>query len=365
MAIIGTQAIKLERSPVGGDPCTYAPTIVDGEMTWPGCDEKNGLAQVFAEAKYCGNGWCESDDEQHMMGTDSDTYTPIHRPIGGNPNTWTPKVRPIGGNPNTWTPTHDIMGDNPCTWAPTIVNGKMTWPGCDEHKGLAQTDAGFFGEIESDLEDMFAQVDAEAEASAESFGDGYNGGAFGGFAQIQSGSASGSAHSDSGETDHDTGFFGRMEGDLEDLFAQTGGISVTPQEEKLGMAIGNDALGMAAANHKITPQEAQLGDAGIDLGVEALSGLASHFFSQTDAGFDFGDIEADLGGMFAQTGGITVTPQEEKLGMAVGNDALGMAAASGKITPQEAKLGDAGIDLGVEALSGLASHFFSQTEEWA
>ena len=254
------------------------------------------------------------------------------------------------------------MGDNPCTWAPTIVNGKMTWPGCDEHKGLAQTDAGFFGEIESDLEDMFAQVDAEAEASAESFGDGYNGGAFGGFAQIQSGSASGSAHSDSGETDHDTGFFGRMEGDLEDLFAQTGGISVTPQEEKLGMAIGNDALGMAAANHKITPQEAQLGDAGIDLGVEALSGLASHFFSQTDADFGFGDIEAALGGMFAQTGGITVTPQEEKLGMAVGNDALGMAAANHKITPQEAQLGDAGIDLGVEALSGLASHFFSQTD---
>ena len=98
-------------------------------MTWPGCDEKNGLAQVFAEAKYCGNGWCDSDDEQHKMGTDSDTYTPIHRPIGGNSN--------------TWTPTHDIMGNNPCTWAPTIVDGKMTWPGCDEKKGLAQTDAEF------------------------------------------------------------------------------------------------------------------------------------------------------------------------------------------------------------------------------
>ena len=218
MAIIGTQAVKIEHSPVGGDPCTYAPTIVDGEMTWPGChrpiggnpntwtpthgpiggnpdtwtptnqivgdnpctwaptivdgrmtwpgcDEKNGLAQVFAEAKYCGNGWCESDDEQHMMGTDSDTYTP----------------------------THYIVGDNPCTWAPTIVDGKMTWPGCDEKNGLAQ-------------------VDLEAEASAGDYSDGYYSGDFGGFAQV----------------------------DAE--------FSITPGEEKMGMEVGEDVLSAAMAH---------------------------------------------------------------------------------------------------------------------
>ena len=123
MAIIGTQAIKLERSLVGGDPCTYAPTIVDGEMTWPGCIEKPVLAPVFTEAKY-----------QH---------------------------RPIGGNKNTWTPTQEIVGDNPCTYAPTIVDGKMTWPGCDEKNGLAQIDAGFsFADFEDSLANAgFAQTE--------------------------------------------------------------------------------------------------------------------------------------------------------------------------------------------------------------
>ena len=305
---------------VGNNPCTYAPTIVDGKMTWPGCDEKNGLAQVFAEAKYCGNGWCESDDEQHMMGTDSDTYTPIH---------------------------YKIMGDSPCTYAPTIVDGKMTWPGCDEKNGLAQ-------------------VDAEAEASAESFGDGYNAGTFGGFAQIQSQSDSAAEKSDSGETDHDTGFFGRMEGDLEDLFAQTDAgfgfgdiekdfagmfaqtdaqMNVTPEEKKLAMAVGADGLNIAVKNGKITPGEAKLSEDGIGLGVDMLGSLLSNFhFAQTDAQMN-------------------VTPGEEKLGMAVGTDALNIAAKNGKISPEDAKLGDLGIEVGVEGISDLLSNFhFAQTE---
>ena len=294
---------------VGDNPCTYAPTIVDGKMTWPGCDEKNGLAQVFAEAKYCGNGWCESDDEQHMMGTDSDTYTPIH---------------------------YKIMGDSPCTYAPTIVDGKMTWPGCDEKNGLAQ-------------------VDAEAEAS-----DG------GMFAQIQSQSDSAAEKSDSGETDHDTGFFGRMEGDLEDLFAQTDAgfgfgdiekdfagmfaqtdaqMNVTPEEKKLAMAVGADGLNIAVKNGKITPGEAKLSEDGIGLGVDMLGSLLSNFhFAQTDAQMN-------------------VTPGEEKLGMAVGTDALNIAAKNGKISPEDAKLGDLGVEVGVEGISDLLSSFhFAQTE---
>ena len=314
---------------VGNNPCTYAPTIVDGKMTWPGCDEKNGLAQVFAEAKYCGNGWCESDDEQHMMGTDSDTYTPIH---------------------------YKIMGDSPCTYAPTIVDGKMTWPGCDEKNGLAQ-------------------VDAEAEAS-----DG------GMFAQIQSQSDSAAEKSDSGETDHDTGFFGRMEGDLEDLFAQTDAgfsfadfedslanagfaqtdaqMNVTPGEETLGVKVGDDALQIAAASGKISPGDAKLGEAGIGLGVDLLGNLLSSGFAQTDADFGFGDIEKDFAGMFAQTDAqMNVTPEEKKLAMAVGADGLNIAVKNGKITPGEAKLSEDGIGLGVDMLGSLLSNFhFAQTD---
>ena len=41
MAVISSKAVNLEYSRVGGDPCTYAPTIVNGEMTWPGCERKN------------------------------------------------------------------------------------------------------------------------------------------------------------------------------------------------------------------------------------------------------------------------------------------------------------------------------------
>ena len=41
MAVIGSQAVNLEHPRVGGDPCTYAPTIVNGRMTWPGCERKN------------------------------------------------------------------------------------------------------------------------------------------------------------------------------------------------------------------------------------------------------------------------------------------------------------------------------------
>ena len=409
MAIIGTQAIKIERSLVGGDPCTYAPTIVDGEMTWPGCIEKPVLAPVFTEAKY------------------------QHRPIGGNPNTWTPKHKPIGGNPNTWTPTHEIVGDNPCTYAPTIVDGKMTWPGCDEKNGLAQvfaeakycgngwcesddeqhmmgTDSDTYTPIHykimgdspctyaptivdgkmtwpgCDEKNGLAQVDAEAEASAESFGDGYNAGAFGGFAQIQSQSDSAAEKSDSGETDHDTGFFGRMEGDLEDLFAQTDAgfsfadfedslanagfaqtdvqMNVTPGEETLGVKVGDDALQIAAASGKISPGDAKLGEAGIGLGVDLLGNLLSSGFAQTDADFGFGDIEKDFAGMFAQTDvQMNVTPGEEKLGMAVGTDALNIAAKNGKISPEDAKLGDLGVEVGVEGISDLLSSFhFAQTE---
>ena len=339
MAIIGTQAIKIERSLVGGDPCTYAPTIVDGEMTWPGCIEKPVLAPVFTEAKY------------------------QHTPIGGNPNTWTPKHRPIGGNPNTWTPTHEIVGDNPCTYAPTIVDGKMTWPGCDEKNGLAQVfaEAKYCGNgwCDSDDENGLAQIQSQSDSAAEK--------------------------SDSGETDHDTGFFGRMEGDLEDLFAQTDAgfgfgdiekdfagmfaqtdaqMNVTPGEESLGVKVGDDALQIAAASGKISPGDAKLGEAGIGLGVDMLGSLLSSGFAQTDADFGFGDIEKDFAGMFAQTDAqMNVTPGEEKLGMAVGTDALNIAAKNGKISPEDAKLGDLGIEVGVEGISDLLSNFhFAQTE---
>ena len=325
MAIIGTQAIKIERSLVGGDPCTYAPTIVDGEMTWPGCIEKPVLAPVFTEAKY-----------QH---------------------------RPIGGNPNTWTPTHEIVGDNPCTYAPTIVDGKMTWPGCDEKNGLAQVfaEAKYCGNgwCDSDDENGLAQIQSQSDSAAEK--------------------------SDSGETDHDTGFFGRMEGDLEDLFAQTDAgfgfgdiekdfagmfaqtdaqMNVTPGEESLGVKVGDDALQIAAASGKISPGDAKLGEAGIGLGVDMLGSLLSSGFAQTDADFGFGDIEKDFAGMFAQTDvQMNVTPQEEKLGMAVGTDALNIAAKNGKISPEDAKLGDLGIEVGVEGISDLLSNFhFAQTE---
>ena len=395
MAIIGTQAIKIERSLLGGDPCTYAPTIVDGEMTWPGCIEKPVLAPVFTEAKY-----------QH---------------------------RPIGGNPNTWTPTHEIVGDNPCTYAPTIVDGKMTWPGCDEKNGLAQVfaeakycgngwcdsddenglaqvfaEAKYCGNgwCDSDDENGLAQVDAEAEASAESYGDGYNAGAFGGFAQIQSQSDSGAKQSDSGETDHDTGFFGRMEGDLEDLFAQIDDgfsladfedtlgnagfaqtdaqMNVTPGEETLGVKVGDDALQIAAASGKISPGDAKLGEAGIGLGVDMLGSLLSSGFAQTDADFGFGDIEKDFAGMFAQTDAgfgfgdiekafagmfaqtdaqMNVTPGEKKLANAVAADGLNIAVKNGKMTPGEAKLTEDGIGLGVDLLGSLLSNFhFAQTD---
>ena len=26
---------------MGGDPCTYAPVVVNGKNTWPGCERKN------------------------------------------------------------------------------------------------------------------------------------------------------------------------------------------------------------------------------------------------------------------------------------------------------------------------------------
>ena len=49
--------------------------------------------------------------------------------------------------------------------------------------------------------------------------------------------------------------------------------------------------------------------------------------------------------------------------MAVGTDALNIAAKNGKITPSEAQLGDIGVEVGVEGISDLLSNFhFAQTE---
>ena len=45
MAVIGTQAAKIQKdSRMGGSPCTYAPVVVNGKNTWPGCDETTALA---------------------------------------------------------------------------------------------------------------------------------------------------------------------------------------------------------------------------------------------------------------------------------------------------------------------------------
>ena len=66
MAVIGTQAVLIQSEPfgsdpatwspthriMGGDPCTYAPVVVNGKNTWPGCKRKD------------------------IMGGDSSTYTP-------------------------------------------------------------------------------------------------------------------------------------------------------------------------------------------------------------------------------------------------------------------------------------------------
>ena len=46
------------------------------------------------------------------------------------------KAKILGGDPSTWSPT-GRMGGNPCTYAPVVVNGKNTWPGCDETTALA------------------------------------------------------------------------------------------------------------------------------------------------------------------------------------------------------------------------------------
>ena len=144
MAVIGSQAVNLEHPRVGGDPCTYAPQIVNGEMTWPGCERKNIGSDPHTWGPPLHHGQHVHDALKRRPAIEREDHRREDHHGKEDHRREDHHGREDHRSDHHHDDKKDIVGNDPCTWGPDYCkDGKCYWKDCPKNNGLAQVDHFF------------------------------------------------------------------------------------------------------------------------------------------------------------------------------------------------------------------------------